>query len=84
MRGACWRVVAAVALLVVAASGHGSVVPISLAAAAAREGTCDIYARGKTPCVAAHSMTRALYRDYTGPLYCLAKTDGCEAGRRHA
>ena len=82
MRGACWRVVAAVALLVVAASGHGSVVP--KVAAAAREGTCDIYARGKTPCVAAHSMTRALYRDYTGPLYCLAKTDGCEAGRRHA
>ena len=29
-------------------------------------GPCDIYARGKTPCVAAHSMTRALYAAYDG------------------
>ena len=33
------------------------------------EGVCDIYAAGKTPCVAAHSMTRALYGAYAGPLY---------------
>merc|ERR1711871_338695 len=32
-------------------------------------GVCDIYAAGKTPCVAAHSMTRALYGAYAGPLY---------------
>ena len=32
-------------------------------------GPCDIYAAGGTPCVAAHSTTRALYADYTGPLY---------------
>ena len=32
-------------------------------------GVCDIYARGDTPCVAAHSMTRALYRDYGGKLF---------------
>src|SRR5690349_15180361 len=30
---------------------------------------CDIYAAGGTPCVAAHSTTRALYASYNGPLY---------------
>lgn len=30
---------------------------------------CDIYAQGGTPCVAAHSTTRALYSSYSGPLY---------------
>ncbi|MGW4644274.1 arabinofuranosidase catalytic domain-containing protein [Sphaerisporangium sp. NPDC004334] len=30
---------------------------------------CDIYADGGTPCVAAHSTTRALYASYNGPLY---------------
>jgi hypothetical protein len=30
---------------------------------------CDIYAAGGTPCVAAHSMVRALYSTYNGPLY---------------
>ncbi|MGI5159082.1 arabinofuranosidase catalytic domain-containing protein [Microbispora sp. CA-102843] len=30
---------------------------------------CDIYAAGGTPCVAAHSTTRALYNAYTGNLY---------------
>jgi non-reducing end alpha-L-arabinofuranosidase len=30
---------------------------------------CDIYAAGSTPCVAAHSTTRALYAAYNGPLY---------------
>lgn len=38
---------------------------ISLAAA----GPCDIYSSGGTPCVAAHSTTRALYDDYSGELY---------------
>ncbi|OKL55406.1 putative alpha-L-arabinofuranosidase B [Talaromyces atroroseus] len=32
-------------------------------------GPCDIYSSGGTPCVAAHSTTRALYSDYTGALY---------------
>ncbi|MEQ0559928.1 alpha-L-arabinofuranosidase B [Amycolatopsis sp. NEAU-NG30] len=36
---------------------------------AATQGPCDIYAAGGTPCVAAHSTTRALYGAYTGPLY---------------
>ncbi|TQS14477.1 arabinofuranosidase catalytic domain-containing protein [Microbispora hainanensis] len=30
---------------------------------------CDIYASGGTPCVAAHSTTRALFRSYSGSLY---------------
>lgn len=30
---------------------------------------CDIYAAGRTPCVAAYSTVRALYRNYGGPLY---------------
>lgn len=33
------------------------------------QGPCDIYATGGTPCVAAHSTTRALYTSYNGPLY---------------
>ena len=32
-------------------------------------GPCDIYASGGSPCVAAHSTTRALYQNYAGPLY---------------
>ena len=30
---------------------------------------CDIYAAAGTPCVAAHSTTRALFASYNGPLY---------------
>src|SRR5580692_9685309 len=37
--------------------------------AAAASLPCDIYASGGTPCVAAHSTTRALYASYNGPLY---------------
>jgi hypothetical protein len=38
-------------------------------ARAATQGPCDIYASGGTPCVAAHSTTRALYGSYSGSLY---------------
>ena len=38
------------------------------AAQSAAPRPCDLYA-AKTPCVAAFSTTRALYRAYTGPLY---------------
>lgn len=34
----------------------------------AAPGPCDVFAP-MTPCVAAYSTTRALFRDYTGPLY---------------
>lgn len=41
------------------------------------QGPCDIYAAGGTPCVAAHSTTRALYAGYHGPLYQLRRlSDG--------
>ncbi|MGJ5817200.1 arabinofuranosidase catalytic domain-containing protein [Paludibaculum fermentans] len=33
------------------------------------QGPCDIYGAAGTPCVAAHSTTRALYAAYSGPLY---------------
>src|SRR5689334_24217717 len=36
---------------------------------AATQGPCDLYAAGGTPCVAAHSTTRALYGAYNGALY---------------
>ena len=34
-----------------------------------KAGPCDIYERGGTPCVTAHSTTRTLYSRYKGPLY---------------
>jgi hypothetical protein len=34
---------------------------------------CDIFAAGGTPCVAAHSMVRALYDKYNGSLYQLKR-----------
>ncbi|KAH8901594.1 glycoside hydrolase family 54 protein [Thozetella sp. PMI_491] len=36
-------------------------------------GPCDIYGSGGTPCVAAHSTTRALYSSYNGSLYQLQR-----------
>jgi len=47
---------------------------VSLAILVGTSGTssaapCDIYASGGTPCVAAHSTTRALYGSYSGNLY---------------
>src|SRR3954469_5551267 len=54
--------------VIAAALGVALVLPGS---AAAQTGTrpCDIYAAAGTPCVAAHSTTRALYAAYNGPLY---------------
>ena len=41
------------------------------------EGPCDVYAKGGAPCVAAHSSTRALYKNYDGPLYqVMRQSDG--------
>jgi hypothetical protein len=49
-------------------------------ARAATQGPCDIYAAGGTPCVAAHSTTRALYAAYSGPLYQVRRSsDGATA-----
>jgi non-reducing end alpha-L-arabinofuranosidase len=54
-------------VLVVGAGGY--VISDASAAQAAASGPCDIYASGGTPCVAAHSTTRALFGAYNGPLY---------------
>jgi non-reducing end alpha-L-arabinofuranosidase len=59
-------------LLATAALALGGLLAVSAAsspAQAATQGPCDIYASGGTPCVAAHSTTRALYAAYDGPLY---------------
>jgi len=41
------------------------------------QGPCDIYAAAGSPCVGAHSTTRALYASYNGPLYqVLRQSDG--------
>src|SRR5258708_31146061 len=48
--------------------------------AAAASLPCDIYASAGTPCVAAHSTTRALYASYNGPLYQVKRaSDGATA-----
>lgn len=56
---AAWKRAALVA--VVAAAG--------VAVASAAGGPCDIYDAAGTPCVAAHSVVRALYSGYSGRLY---------------
>ncbi|HEX5192630.1 MAG TPA: arabinofuranosidase catalytic domain-containing protein [Solirubrobacteraceae bacterium] len=68
------RAVIAAVAAVAAVAGVFSIAASAPAAAAkapsARpQGPCDIYAAGGTPCVAAHSTTRALYASYDGPLY---------------
>jgi non-reducing end alpha-L-arabinofuranosidase len=46
-----------------------SLLALSLAARLVAAGPCDIYSSGGTPCVAAHSTTRALFDDYSDALY---------------
>ena len=41
---------------------------------AAVAGPCDIYAAAGAPCAAAHSLTRALFAKYAGPLYQLQRS----------
>ena len=61
------------ATLMVACKTHLAAV----AAMGRPQGPCDIYAAGGTPCVAAHSTTRALSAAYNGPLYqILRQSDG--------
>ncbi|GHE13353.1 alpha-L-arabinofuranosidase B [Streptomyces alanosinicus] len=59
----------AVVCLAAVALAFASLVAFSGASQAAAQGPCDIYAAGGTPCVAAHSTTRALFASYNGPLY---------------
>ena len=55
--------------LLAATAATAFAVVTATASPAATQGPCDIYAAGGTPCVAAHSTTRALYGNYSGPLY---------------
>ncbi|MFI1096642.1 alpha-L-arabinofuranosidase B [Streptomyces sp. NPDC020917] len=59
----------ALAFLAAAALIAGVLAGTSPASQAAGSLPCDIYASGGTPCVAAHSTTRALYSAYNGSLY---------------
>ncbi|KAJ7635071.1 Arabinosidase B [Roridomyces roridus] len=54
--------------LLVSCLSHCIIASLALAA-----GPCDIYASGGTPCVAAHSTTRALFSAYFGPLYQISR-----------
>ncbi|KAF8190325.1 Arabinosidase B [Mycena galopus ATCC 62051] len=54
-----------------------SLLALCLLATLVAAGPCDIYASGGTPCVAAHSTTRALFSAYTGSLYEISRgSDG--------
>ncbi|KAI1421526.1 carbohydrate-binding module family 42 protein [Xylaria sp. FL1777] len=46
-----------------------TILALTATASLVTAGPCDIYASGGTPCVAAHSTTRALYSGYSGSLY---------------
>src|SRR5580692_13194361 len=70
LRTALWSAstVAAVVLAALACTpGPAGSAQAAALGSAARP--CDIYAAGGTPCVAAYSTVRALYRAYRGPLY---------------
>ena len=65
LRALTYLAAAAVLVAGVLVTGMAGATP----AHAATTGPCDIYASGGTPCVAAHSTTRALYGSYNGNLY---------------
>src|SRR5438477_4895102 len=59
-----------IALLPIAAAvATAMAAPAAQASPSRPQGPCDLYAAGGTPCVAAHSTTRALFAAYNGPLY---------------
>ena len=50
------------------------------------EGPCDIFGAAGTPCVAAHSVVRTLYTNYSGALYRLLRESdkaGLDIGAHH-
>jgi hypothetical protein len=60
-----WALAVAAALALVVGLLSAAAAP----SRAAGQQPCDIYQSGGTPCVAAHSTTRALYASYSGALY---------------
>jgi hypothetical protein len=70
LRKALWSASAAAAVVLAAWAGlPGPAGSAQAAAFASAARPCDLYAAGGTPCVAAYSTVRALYRTYRGPLY---------------
>src|SRR5690349_21940964 len=68
LRSRGWRFIlalVAVAGIIITTDAFGVSSPPALAASL----PCDIYAAAGTPCVAAHSTTRALLSSYSGKLY---------------
>jgi hypothetical protein len=62
-----WRTL--LALLALVGIIASTLVLTGVSARAAGSQSCDIYAAGGTPCVAAHSTVRALFSAYSGNLY---------------
>jgi len=58
----------------------GALIAFPAVSQAAGSLPCDIYGAAGTPCVAAHSTTRALLSSYNGPLYQVTRaSDGARA-----
>ena len=57
-------------------AGIAMALALGASASSVRANPCDIYATAGTPCVAAHSTTRALYAAYKGSLYQVRRSDG--------
>jgi hypothetical protein len=64
-----WAQLAAACLLIAVCALTATTLRPTTADAATASLPCDLYAAGGTPCVTAHSTTRALFAAYNGPLY---------------
>jgi hypothetical protein len=84
LRKTLWCAGTAAALALAALAATSGTAGAAGAAGAARTAPgalpCNIYAANGTPCVAAYSTVRALYRSYRGPLYQVTRvSDGATA-----
>lgn len=81
LRKAPWCASTVAAVVLAALAGTSGTAGLALATSVASSARpCDIYAGGGTPCVAAYSTVRALYRNYRGPLYQVTRaSDGAIA-----
>ena len=81
LRKALWCVGTSAALVLAAlAAASGPAVAAQASSASSSARPCNIYAAGGTPCVAAYSTVRALYRTYRGSLYRVTRaSDGATA-----
>lgn len=78
-----WRtlLVGLIAIVGIIASAFSLAGPFAASptpAHAASAQACDIYASYGTPCVAAHSTTRALFAAYSGPLYQIQRSSNSQ------